>query len=115
MAKQRLHPEGTIVLLADLYFYHILNFSWIVFALLLFTIDVSVLGYVIHEKAGSYIYNFFHSYLIPPILILISIQSSNDKLLMIGLIWMAHIGMDRMFGFSLKYPTGFKDTHFKKL
>ena len=29
----------------------------------------------------------------------------------IALIWGAHIGIDRLFGYGLKYPTGFKDTH----
>jgi hypothetical protein len=27
------------------------------------------------------------------------------------MIWIAHIGMDRMLGFGLKYPTRFSDTH----
>jgi hypothetical protein len=28
-----------------------------------------------------------------------------------SLIWIAHIGFDRMLGFGLKHPTRFKDTH----
>jgi hypothetical protein len=28
----------------------------------------------------------------------------------IALIWAAHIGVDRVLGFGLKYPTAFKDT-----
>ncbi|MEH7648941.1 DUF4260 family protein, partial [Bacillus toyonensis] len=35
--------------------------------------------------------------------------------IMIGLIWIAHIGMDRMFGYGLKYETDFKDTHIQRL
>jgi len=31
--------------------------------------------------------------------------------LALAFIWLAHIGMDRLFGFGLKYPTDFKDTH----
>ncbi|AIM07305.1 hypothetical protein BAHan_3779 [Bacillus anthracis] len=34
---------------------------------------------------------------------------------MIGLIWTAHIGMDRMFGYGLKYETEFKGTHIQRL
>jgi uncharacterized protein DUF4260 len=26
-------------------------------------------------------------------------------------VWFAHIGMDRMAGYGLKYASGFKDTH----
>ncbi|PHB05583.1 DUF4260 family protein, partial [Bacillus pseudomycoides] len=32
-----------------------------------------------------------------------------------GLIWTAHIGMDRMLGYGLKYETDFKDTHIQRL
>jgi hypothetical protein len=33
----------------------------------------------------------------------------------IALIWAAHIGMDRMLGFGLKYPTEFKETHLQRV
>jgi len=32
-------------------------------------------------------------------------------LLALSLIWIAHIGLDRMLGYGLKYPTRFKDTY----
>jgi hypothetical protein len=32
-----------------------------------------------------------------------------------GLIWAAHIGMDRVLGFGLKYETRFSDTHLDRL
>jgi Domain of unknown function (DUF4260) len=28
-----------------------------------------------------------------------------------GLIWLSHLGLDRMLGYGLKYPTQFRDTH----
>lgn len=115
MAKLLLHLEGAIVLFASLYFYHSQHFSWIVFILLLFVFDVSMIGYVFNEKVGSYVYNTIHSYMLPVILILVTMHSSNHILWMIGLIWMAHIGMDRMLGFGLKYPSSFQDSHFQKL
>jgi len=33
----------------------------------------------------------------------------------ISLIWIAHIGIDRVLGYGLKYPTAFKDTHLQKV
>jgi len=33
----------------------------------------------------------------------------------IALVWLAHIGFDRFFGYGLKYPTGFKDTHLQRV
>jgi hypothetical protein len=33
----------------------------------------------------------------------------------VALVWFAHIGMDRLMGYGLKYPTGFKDTHLQRV
>ncbi len=33
----------------------------------------------------------------------------------LALILFAHIGIDRLLGFGLKYPSGFKDTHLQRL
>jgi hypothetical protein len=39
----------------------------------------------------------------------------NSLALSLALIWLAHIGMDRMVGYGLKYPTAFKDTHLSRV
>jgi hypothetical protein len=44
-------------------------------------------------------------------LLLISLLLPAPQLTAFGLIWLAHLGLDRMLGFGLKYPTFFKDTH----
>jgi hypothetical protein len=36
-------------------------------------------------------------------------------LLIAGVVLVAHIGMDRLSGFGLKYATGFKDTHSQRV
>jgi hypothetical protein len=33
----------------------------------------------------------------------------------LGLIWLAHVGADRLLGYGLKYPTGFRDTHLQRV
>lgn len=40
-----------------------------------------------------------------------SVGTGHRMTLLLALIWTAHIGLDRMLGFGLKYPTRFKDTH----
>ena len=40
--------------------------------------------------------------------------SGNQLLLLLALIWLAHIGMDRLLGYGLKYSSGFKDTHIQR-
>jgi len=39
----------------------------------------------------------------------------SPVLLPYALIWMNHIGVDRLLGYGLKYPAGFKFTHLGKL
>ncbi|MBN9653233.1 DUF4260 family protein [Halobacillus litoralis] len=115
MTRVLLHMEGAFVFLASLYFYQQNDFSWLAFVFLLLIFDISMLGYLVNERVGAVVYNLSHSYVLPLLLIVAAIAASLDALLMISLIWMAHNGMDRMFGYGLKYPTGFKDTHLQRI
>ena len=40
-----------------------------------------------------------------------SMPSELRMYAILALIWVAHIGMDRLMGYGLKYPSAFKDTH----
>ncbi|PFN04367.1 MULTISPECIES: DUF4260 domain-containing protein [Bacillus cereus group] len=115
MEKKIIHMEGLIVLIATIYIYALCDFSWLLFFVLLFAPDISMFAYLINNRIGAQIYNLFHTYIVSILLIMIGVFFKLDTILMIGLIWTAHIGMDRMFGYGLKYKTGFKDTHIQKL
>jgi hypothetical protein len=52
-----------------------------------------------------------HSYIAPLLLGLIAHFGQVPVLLPIALIWIAHIGLDRAFGYGLKYGSAFGDTH----
>ncbi|GCE31572.1 hypothetical protein KDA_70560 [Dictyobacter alpinus] len=60
-------------------------------------------------------YNLIHTYVLPIALLAISLLISNPLLLLFALIWLSHIGLDRLLGFGLKYPTIFKDTHLNRV
>lgn len=62
-------------------------------------------------RVGAAVYNAVHTYLGPLLLVAISASGIHAELLPYALIWTAHLGVDRMLGFGLKYPTVFKDTH----
>lgn len=113
--KILLHLEGLAVLVLSLYFYWDSQFSWVLFLVLLFAPDISMLGYVINNRIGARIYNIFHTYTIAIIIIFVGLLFENETALAIGLIWSSHIGMDRMIGYGLKYPTDFKDTHLNRV
>jgi hypothetical protein len=113
--KYFLQIEGFAVLSLCLYFYGHNQFSWVLFFVLLFSPDISMLGYLINNKVGALLYNLFHTYMITIIVIFCGLLFISPTLLAIGLIWSAHIGMDRMLGYGLKYPTTFKDTHLHRV
>lgn len=114
MTKPLLHIEGFAVLLLCVYVYAQQPFSWLMFFLLLLVPDIGMLGYTINNRIGSQVYNLFHTYTVPIVLMVFGILIS-DTLLAIALIWTAHIGMDRMIGYGLKYPTEFKDSHLQRV
>lgn len=111
MTKSILRFEGLIVFLFAAGFYFLNGFSWLIFLIFLLAPDIGAIGYAINNKIGAYLYNFFHSYAVPLLFIFTSFLLKQDTLLLIGLIWTAHIGMDRALGYGLKNITGFKDTH----
>ncbi|AJH74196.1 MULTISPECIES: DUF4260 domain-containing protein [Bacillus cereus group] len=115
MQKRIIHFEGLVVFLAAIYTYSLYEFSWIIFWVFLLAPDLSMLAYGINNQVGANIYNLFHTYIISILIVIIGVYFKIDTVIMIGLIWTAHIGMDRMFGYGLKYETDFKDTHIQRL
>ena len=115
MAKRILHLEGLAVFVFCLYFYWLNDLSWLLFFLLLLTPDLSMVGYVFNNEFGARLYNLFHTYMVSLAVIFLGMFLSYATFLAIGIIWTAHIGMDRLVGYGLKYPTHFKDNHLQRL
>jgi hypothetical protein len=106
-----LHLEGAAVFALSLLAYHWNHGSWLLFVLVFLVPDLSMIGYIVNVRLGSLTYNAVHTYVGPLALAGYSFTTSHQMLLGISLIWIAHIGFDRMLGYGLKYPTRFKDTH----
>jgi hypothetical protein len=70
-----------------------------------------MVGYLANTRLGAALYNSVHTE-VPPILLLCTALARGSKEVTgLALCWLAHIGMDRMCGFGLKYGTGFGHTH----
>lgn len=110
-----LQLEGAAIFILSLYLYAYMTGNWWLFGLLILLPDLAMLGYLGGAKIGAFCYNLVHNYVLPAILAAFGIYSGNPLLLQLSLIWFAHIGMDKMVGYGLKYSTGFKDTHFAKV
>jgi hypothetical protein len=89
--------------------------SWWLFAALWLTPDLSMVGYLYRPCWGARIYNAVHSYLAPLTLAVTALLLRSPALLPFALIWINHIGVDRVLGYGLKYPEGFQWTHLGKL
>jgi Domain of unknown function (DUF4260) len=106
-----LRLEGGVLFALGLLLYWKIGGNWLAFVLLLLVPDVSMSGYLAGDRIGAAGYNLIHLYLLPSILASAGIVTDNKLLLSLALIWFAHINMDRLLGYGLKLPTGFKHTH----
>lgn len=111
MTKAFLHTEGLAVFIGSIIAYGTTDYSWWIFIILLLAPDLSMLGYLQNEKVGAYVYNVFHTYVLALFVIGIGYLMASTFLIGLGFIWTAHIGMDRMLGFGLKYTDSFQSTH----
>ena len=107
--------EGAVLLGLSALLYWVNGGSWVLFTLLLFAPDLSMLGYLAGPRVGAVVYNAFHAYPLPAILAAYGLLGGNPVAVSVALIWLAHTGTDRLMGYGLKYPTGFKDTHLNRL
>ena len=89
-------------------FYHC---AWWWYLLLVFSPDVSIIGYVAGNKTGAVLYNLFHHKGVAIAVLLMGFTLSIEWLLMTGIVLFGHSSMDRFFGYGLKTEEGFKYTH----
>lgn len=95
--------------------YHWQLGSWWTFAALVLVPDLSMLGYLAGPSVGARAYNLAHNYVGPLFLALYGIAVGRSDVVPYALIWIGHIGFDRLLGFGLKYQTAFRDTHLGQL
>lgn len=108
--------EWAAVLVACVVAYGWASASWWLFAALILAPDLSMLGYLAGPRAGAVAYNLVHA-LIGPIIAgaFAMLVPSPGWLLPVAIIWLAHIGLDRMLGYGLKYADGFQSTHMGRI
>lgn len=85
---------------------------WII---IFFTPDIGMLGYVINTKVGAFSYNLFHHKGIAILIAASGYFLQSDVLIAIGILLFTHSSFDRIWGYGLKYPDNFKNTHLGSL
>jgi hypothetical protein len=74
-----------------------------------------MVGYLGGTRPGAYVYNLVHTTPIPAALIGIGWWQDRSLAVALGLIWLAHIGVDRLIGYGLKYDDSFRHTHLGRM
>lgn len=110
-----LRLEGLAVAAVTAVLYARTGASWWLFAALWLVPDLSMLGYLAGSCWGARVYNAVHTYVLPGALALSSLLLQAPILLPLALIWINHIGVDRLMGYGLKYSDGFGVTHLGRL
>ena len=109
-----LRVEGLVVLATALILYVDRDYSLAALGLVLAP-DLSMIGYAGGPRVGAAAYNAAHTEAIPLALGAFGAVAGSGLLVQIALIWLVHIGADRLLGYGLKYPTAFKDTHLQRV
>ena len=109
--KRLLRLEGLALFAAALALYAKIGASWKLFAILFLVPDLAMLFYFAGPRIGSMAYNSTHTTLGPIATLAAGYFLNAPIALAVGLIWIAHVGIDRALGYGLKYATRFGDTH----
>lgn len=109
--KTTLQLEEIGMFLFGVFLFNQLDFAWWWFLALILAPDLSMIGYFFGNKTGAFFYNLFHHRAVAVLFYVLGLHYSHDWIQLTGIILFAHASMDRVFGYGLKYETGFKFTH----
>jgi Domain of unknown function (DUF4260) len=115
MPLMLLRLEGAALLVIATVAYARTGASWWLYAALTLVPDLSFLFYLAGARIGAIAYNAVHTTLGPIVLALVGIGTDAALAISIALIWLAHIGIDRLLGYGLKYASGFGFTHLGRI
>jgi hypothetical protein len=115
LPRALLHAEGLAVAAAAVALYFHAGYGWLLLVLLALAPDLSMVGYLAGPRAGAVAYDLAHTSALPVALGTVGVLLDASLALQLALIWLVHIGVDRLVGYGLKYPSGFKNTHLQRV
>jgi hypothetical protein len=113
--RRWLRLEGAVLLAGSLLAYSSIDRPWWLVPLTLLVPDLSMIGYLAGTRIGARAYNVAHTTAIPGAIVAIGWWQGRSLILAFGLIWVAHIGLDRLLGYGLKYDDHFQHTHLGRI
>jgi hypothetical protein len=113
--RRLLRVEGATLFAGSLIAYSTTDQAWWLVPLTLLLPDLTMIGYLASTRLGSYLYNLGHSTPLPAGIVAIGWWQDKSLVVALGLVWIAHIGLDRLVGYGLKYDDHFQHTHLGRL
>jgi len=110
-----LRAEGLVLFAAALALYAREDYSLLLLVVLFLAPDLSFVGLAGGERVGAVAYDTVHTYVGPILLASASLIAEWTIGVELGLIWLAHIGIDRALGYGLRYPNAFRENHLQRV
>jgi Domain of unknown function (DUF4260) len=109
--RRWLRIEAAALLVGSLIAYSSTDRSWWLVPVILLLPDLAMVGYIGGTRLGAIAYNLAHNAALPAAVVALGWWQHEALALALGLVWLAHIGMDRLMGYGLKYDDDFQHTH----
>jgi uncharacterized membrane protein len=106
-----LRLEAAALLAGALIAYSTTRQHWWLVAVVVLLPDLAMLGYLGGTRIGAFAYNLFHATPVPVLVVGLGWWWHRPLILGLGLVWLAHIALDRLVGYGLKYDDHFEHTH----
>ena len=106
-----LRLESAVLLMGALIAYSTTHQHWWLVPVVVLLPDLAMTGYVAGTRIGALLYNLAHVTPVPALVIGLGWWEHRPLVLGLGLVWLAHIGLDRLMGYGLKYDDHFQHTH----
>jgi hypothetical protein len=113
--RRWLRLEGGVLLAGSLIAFSATHQPWWLVPLTILVPDLLALGYLGGTRLGAHLYNLAHSTILPAAVVGLGWWQGRPLVLALGLVWLAHIGADRLLGYGLKYGDNFQHTHLGQL
>ncbi len=109
--KNLLKLEEFLLFGLSLFLFSQLDYGWAWYALLFLAPDLSMLGYLVSPQVGAWSYNLVHHKGLAVALYILGSLLTVPWLMFAGTFLLGHSSLDRVFGYGLKYPDSFQNTH----
>ena len=103
--------EGLVLLAGALTAFGVLGQPWWLVPAGILVPDLAMSGYAAGTRLGAHVYNIAHATPLPAVMLGVAYWQSDRLVMALALVWLAHIGMDRLLGMGLKYGDRFTHTH----